>query len=89
MPNDEELYHCRVCGLRLDFPPWGEDGKSPTYEYCPCCGVEFGYGDATIEAIRTWRQRWLESGARWAEPEKKPPHWSLEDQLAEIPERFQ
>lgn len=36
-------FYCRVCGLYLGYQPWGEDGKTPSYEICPCCGVEFGY----------------------------------------------
>lgn len=31
---------CRVCGLPLDEDPWGEDGKTPNYTICPCCGVD-------------------------------------------------
>lgn len=23
-----------------DYNPWGDDGKTPTYDICPCCGVE-------------------------------------------------
>jgi hypothetical protein len=48
MKNDED-YICRVCGLELEEPPWGDDSKSPTFEHCPYCGVEFGYGDAISE----------------------------------------
>jgi hypothetical protein len=41
---------CRVCGLDQQSPPWGVDGKSPTYAICDCCGVEFGYEDSTRES---------------------------------------
>ena len=37
-----EKIYCRICGYRLGFEPWGDDEKTPTYEICPCCGVEFG-----------------------------------------------
>ncbi len=37
-----EAYHCRVCGLKQDFKPWGEDGKTPTFEICGC-GVSHIY----------------------------------------------
>ena len=40
-----EKFYCRICGYRLGFEPWGDDGKTPTYEICPCCGVEFGNED--------------------------------------------
>jgi len=51
---------CRVCGYNNLEPPWGDDGKSPTYDYCPCCGVEFGYQDACIEGIKSYRKKWLD-----------------------------
>lgn len=53
---------CRVCGKIQDDPPWGEDGKCPNYDICDCCGVEFGYGDCTLTAIRASRERWLVNG---------------------------
>ena len=80
----EELMRCRVCGLWQSEPPWGTDGKTPTYDFCPCCGVEFGYGDATQEACQKWRKKWLEAGAQWVEPKKRPKDWDLRKQLRAI-----
>ena len=76
---------CRVCGLRQSMPPWGRDGQSPTFDYCACCGVEFGYQDSNAEGVRRARARWLEGDAEWAEPDKRPPGWKLERQLTRIP----
>jgi hypothetical protein len=48
---------CLVCGLDyegLDDPPWGASGVDPSYSHCLCCGVEFGYGDASVNGIRRW-----------------------------------
>jgi len=87
MPSDE-LNRCRVCGLWQDEPPWGADGKTPTYNYCPCCGVEFGYGDATLDAARNWRENWLASGAKWDDPEMKPEKWDANAQLQQLPISF-
>ena len=84
----EDLFRCRVCGLRLSEPPWGEDGHSPTYEYCPCCGVEFGYGDATPIAARRWREKWLGGDAAWREPTHRPENWSRDEQLNAVPLAF-
>jgi len=75
---------CRVCGLPQDQPPWGEDGKTPSFAICPCCGTEFGYHDATAKAIKAQRDRCLSSGAKWFEPRKKPQQWSLEEQLEHL-----
>jgi hypothetical protein len=86
--RNNENYRCRVCGLTLDCRPWGEDGKNPTFMYCYCCGVEFGYTDATPAAIKKFRLAWLAKGAPWAMPEFKPENWDLNEQLKSIPEEF-
>lgn len=81
-------YLCRVCGLEQSEPPWGEDGRSPTYGFCPCCGVEFGYGDASLVAIRTHREKWLSTGAKWDSPGLRPDDWELNEQLKCIPTEY-
>lgn len=79
---------CRVCGhIQMDFP-WGEDGKSPNYDICDCCGVEFGYGDCSLKAIRAFRQQWLLKGSNWEYPNAKPLNWSLEEQMKHIPQEY-
>ena len=85
---NEEFYKCRVCGLRQDGLPWGEDGKTPSFNVCSCCGTEFGYEDATLKAIRLQRERWLSTSAKWFNPKDKPQDWNLDEQLKEIPEPF-
>jgi hypothetical protein len=84
----EDGHHCRVCGLRLDDPPWGLDGKTPLFAYCPCCGVEFGYQDSTAEGARRFRQQWIAKGAPWDTSAQRPPDWSLEAQLDGVPAAF-
>lgn len=86
--HSERIWHCRVCGYGLDETPWGEDGMSPTYDFCPCCGVEFGYGDATIEGIKRWRSSWLKKGASWEDPSRRPFGWTRERQLALVPVEY-
>lgn len=86
--SKSDLHRCRVCGLELPDPPWGIDGRSPTYEFCPCCGVEFGYGDATPVAARRTREAWLQRGAAWSEPSEWPCGWDLDEQLADVPKDF-
>ena len=48
MPQNE--YVCRVCGYINDEITW-EKGIYPTYNICPCCGVEFGYEDSDLASI--------------------------------------
>lgn len=86
--HSRDLYRCRVCGLDLPDPPWGIDGRSPNYEYCPCCGVEFGYGDASPVAARRSREAWLRDGASWSDPEERPCSWSLDEQLTGVPKDY-
>jgi len=82
------MYRCRVCGLDLPEPPWGVDGRTPSYEYCPCCGVEFGYRDATPFAARNFRRAWLKAGAIWTDADERPCCWDLVSQLSDVPEEF-
>lgn len=89
MPSE----NCRVCGLLYSAEdaadlPWGEDGDSPSYGFCDCCGVEFGYGDSTPAGARRWRTHWLDGGARWREPSAQPADWNRHEQLAAIPQAF-
>lgn len=72
-----------MCGLAQAEPPWGADGKSPNFEICDCCGVEFGYEDALPAASEEFRARWLASGAQWFSPTERPGDWSLTRQLAQ------
>jgi hypothetical protein len=80
--------NCRVCGLLLDTAPWGDDETTPTYEICPCCGVEFGNEDYTIESSWDFLKQWLSTGANWFDKSERPPDWSLQSQLAQIPKKY-
>ena len=72
---------CKVCGLFQEEPPWGDDGNSPSFEICDCCGVEFGYEDSTTESIKRFRENWIASGVNWFNSKEKPDQWSLGEQL--------
>jgi hypothetical protein len=87
MPSDQDL-RCRICGLKQESPPWGEDGRTPLFEHCPCCGVEWGYQDATPVGARRYRERWLKNGASWDNPAQRSPDWNLEDQMKHVAELF-
>jgi hypothetical protein len=80
--NDgKDSMHCRVCGLRQLEPPWGEDGQTPNYDYCPCCGIEFGYQDTSAVGVARARRKWVESGYLWSDPTAKPAGWGPQEQL--------
>lgn len=86
--SEPNTHECRVCGQFSEKHPWGEDGKSPTLELCPCCGVQFGVDDDTIDIIKAYRAKWINEGTKWLTKEQKPDQWNIEEQLRNIPEKF-
>jgi hypothetical protein len=76
--------YCHICGYDIGEPPWGESGTDPTFIICECCGCEFGYHDATLTALKRYRERWLGGGAKWRYGER-PQEWNLDEQLARVP----
>jgi len=89
MSNNFFLQACRVCGYQFDnFYPWGENGKVPSFSYCPCCFTEFGFDDLNIEIIKKRRSEWISGGYLWYEPQKKPINWEPEVQLKNISSEF-
>ena len=88
MNNNQEYDFCRICGKKQDELIWGEDDQSPTFNICDCCGVEFGYEDSNLEAIRTFRRKWLEEGNKWWNLKAKPKNWSLNAQMKNIPKKY-
>lgn len=70
--------------MYIEDKPWGEDGKTPTYEICPCCGVEFGNEDHTNESVRKYREQWLDNGCIWLNIKEKPKEWDMETQMRNI-----
>lgn len=87
--NKPENIFCRICGYEypVDNPAWYDD-ESPSHDICICCGVEFGYDDTNYKAVLDYRNHWLNSGAKWFSPGKRPKDWILEEQLKSIPERW-
>lgn len=81
-------HNCRVCGFYNEDPPWGEDGNSPTYEICSCCGVEHGNEDYSIPSVKVYRSEWINKGAIWFNKKEKPPVWDLTEQMKNIPKEF-
>lgn len=78
------LKYCKICGLEQEKFPWGEDGKTPNFDICDCCGVEFGYEDYTLVSLNKFRQEWLSSGGIWFEKEAMPENWDMEEQMENV-----
>jgi hypothetical protein len=78
-----------VCGYPgLDESPY--DYANPTYEICPCCGIEFGYEDSapTPEEwparCKELRDKWIKDGANWwaaVAGEEPPDGWDPIEQM--------
>ena len=88
MHSDRDL-RCRVCGYLSQDPQWGDDGRTPLYDFCPCCGVEHGYQDSSTAGARIYRAKWIDAGAKWEESATKPEGWALSEQLRHIPPEFE
>jgi len=84
-PNTHE---CRICGCYSDDFPWGEDGRSPTFQLCPCCGVQFGKEDLTLESIKEYRDKWRSKGGEWFAKNEKHEEWDMDVQMKNIPDGF-
>jgi hypothetical protein len=64
------MFECPVCFYGgLTENPWDED--SPSFEICPCCGVEFGYDDFSLDETERARKQavlrklWEAKGFPW------------------------
>jgi len=85
----EEKTVCRICGYRLKDCQLGENGGSPAYETCACCGAEPGYEDCTPKATRLNRENWIREGMAWrSKSEPQPENWDPERQLLNIPGEY-
>ena len=83
--RDTENKFCPVCGYPLgDYNPWGDDGKTPTYDICPCCGVEWGNEDYTSESRKEYCSKWIAAGTQGCDTQKQPANWNLGEQLKNI-----
>lgn len=81
-----QCQYCRICGFANKEYPWGNDGKEPSYQICPCCGVQFGVYDITPEEILNKRNEWIKREKKRIEYHPKPANWSMEEQMKNIPE---
>lgn|ERR1035437_6614315 len=85
VPNTHE---CRICGYYVNDFPWGEDGRSPSFQICSCCGVQFGKEDDTLESIKEYRAGWISKGGKWFAKNETPEDWDIETQMKNIPNEF-
>ena len=73
---------CRVCGMN-----WNSISKTRETIYddmCPCCFVQVGYEDSSLESIKSYREHWLQNGAKFEDEELEPEGWNKEMALKQI-----
>ncbi|MEP2827982.1 hypothetical protein [Parvibaculum sp.] len=70
---------CPVCGYDGLAEPAYDAGGCSSFEICPCCGIEFGYQDATT-SHRVLRHRWVNQGMAWSHG-LPPAQWDPLKQL--------
>lgn len=57
MHNSNKFNSCKICGYyESGWFPWGVDGRTPSFDICPQCNVQFGYEDCNDEAIKSYRK---------------------------------
>lgn len=79
-----DIHECRVCGHFSEKPTWGEDGVTPSFELCDCCGAQFGKNDVSPEIINEYRNKWINKGGKWFNNKNKPKNWTFEEQKSKF-----
>lgn len=89
--NPQDKFKCRVCGLdQSPDLPWGENGDHASFNICPCCGVEFGYEDDSLQNCLLARRNWVEvRRCAWFPPKDRPLDWDMPSQVRGIPLPYQ
>ncbi|MGW5982958.1 hypothetical protein ACWFOP_21480 [Bacillus mycoides] len=79
-------YVCLVCGYNcLPAPFYIREGIPNVSLICACCAFQPGYDDEELGwTIEAYRENWLQEGAIWFDPKKRPKYWDLKQQLANI-----
>ena len=81
MLNKNQASGCPVCGYDSLPRPAYNEFVLPSFQICPCCGVQFGLDDANFPHAAL-RQIWLSGGATWSSNATHPPvNWNPLEQL--------
>lgn len=70
---------CRICGPDVGKVRFDDQGLA-LIVICGCCGTESGVGDDTVAQARRVRDRWIDAGSLWFEPQAHPPDGELREQ---------
>ena len=89
MGNEHPTGHmCPVCGYAdLDKPAYSRGNVgSPSFEYCPSCGFQFGWTDDDQQITHEqWHEKWIAKGTPWDNEQiEKPFNWNPREQLLNV-----
>jgi hypothetical protein len=77
---------CRVCGYDdLDERYFV---REPQYLTCACCGSESGPDDLNSDLVRRSREKWVEGGRTWQNPQERPADRDPDAALAALPAKW-
>jgi len=78
------LHLCPVCGFEgLHEPAYDSQGCA-SFDICPCCGIQFGYDDASV-VHRALRAAWIAKGTQWVSRSRpRPAGWEPSEQLRRL-----
>jgi transcription elongation factor Elf1 len=82
VPAGPGHYICLVCGYPELTKPYGDEFH-PTYEFCPCCGYQYGYDDNVWPPIDR-RNTWIGEGMQWWRHGGPPEGWDPRQQLSRL-----
>ncbi|OCA90158.1 hypothetical protein [Bacillus sp. FJAT-27986] len=81
----KRFFVCSVCGYDRLPGPLYEKGIPDVSLICACCGFQPGYDDEDLGyTFESYREEWIEKGAKWFWEKEKPKQWELKKQLENI-----
>ena len=87
--NKKELqFYCRICWYKNINKPWWDDDKTPSFDICPCCWVEFWYEDNNLDSLNFYRNNWIKNWCNWFDINLKPNNWNFAIQKLNIPQDY-
>ncbi len=79
------FFICSVCGYDYLPGPLYEKGIPDVSLICTCCGFQPGYDDEELGyTLESYREEWIQNGAKWFQEKMKPKQWNLKKQLENI-----
>ena len=83
--RNKRFFVCSVCGYDYLPGPLYINGTPDVSLICACCGFQPGYDDEELGyTLESYREEWIQNGAKWFREKEKPKQWNLKKQLKNI-----